>query len=136
MGERSEIMNPLGVILVVEDERIVAKDLQQRLGRLGFFVPDIASSGDEAIRKAESLRPNLVVMDINLRGTIDGIEAARQIRERFKIPVLFLSAYGDDDTLDRTKRLEPVGYLGKPFEDHELYSVLNRFFSRGSAKGK
>jgi CheY-like chemotaxis protein len=128
-------MTEHAVILVVEDERIIAKDLQHRLGKLGFSVPDIASSGDEAIRKAELIRPHLVVIDINLRGTMDGIEAARQIRDRFRIPVLFLSAYGDDQTMYRADRLQPVGYLGKPFEDQELYAVLNRFFSRGS-KGK
>lgn len=129
-------MKKLGTILVVEDERIVAKDLQQRLNRLGFQVPEIASSGDEAIRIAGALRPNLVVMDINLRGQVDGIEAARQIREKYRIPVLFLSAYGDEETIFRANHLEPVGYLGKPLEDQELYSVLNKFFTRGSSRGK
>ena len=128
-------MKHLGTILVVEDERIVARDLQQRLHRLGFAVPEIASSGEEAVAKAEHVRPNLVVMDINLKGSMDGIEAARRIRDRLRIPVLFLSAFGDDDTILKARSLQPVGYLGKPFEDQELYAVLNKFFARATAPG-
>jgi CheY-like chemotaxis protein len=119
-------------ILVVEDERIVAKDLQMRLGKLGFAVPETAHSGEEAIRKAGALRPQLVLMDIHLKGSVDGLEAARRIRETLKIPVLFLSAFGDERTLHEAKLLDPVGYLGKPVEDQQLYAALHAFFSRSS----
>jgi CheY-like chemotaxis protein len=117
-------------ILVVEDERIVARDLQQRLKKLGFSVPDIACTGEEALRKAETVRPQLVLMDINLKGPMDGIEAAKIIGDRLKIPVMFLSAYGDEATVQKARLLDPVDYLGKPFEDQQLYTALNRFFSR------
>jgi len=119
-------------ILVVEDERIVARDLQQRLKKLGFSVPDIASTGEEALRKAEAVQPQLVLMDINLKGSMDGIEAARIIGDRLKIPVMFLSAYGDEATVQKARLLGPVDYLGKPFEDQQLYAALNKFFFRSS----
>jgi CheY-like chemotaxis protein len=128
-------MNP-ATILVVEDERIVAKDLQLRLCRLGFAVPDTASSGEEAIRKAGSLRPQLVLMDIHLEGSLDGLEAARRIREEFKSPGHFLSAFGDEGTLRKAQLLHPVGYLGKPVEDQQLYAAVNTFFSRTTKPGK
>jgi CheY-like chemotaxis protein len=116
----------------VEDERIVARDLQARLKRLGYSVPAIASSGEEAIAKAEQVQPSLILMDINLKGKMDGIEAARQIGERLRIPVIFLSAYDDETTVNRARRVNPVDYLGKPFEDQTLYLALNQFFSRKS----
>lgn len=117
-------------ILVVEDERIVAKDLQLRLSRLGFAVPETAGSGEEAVRKAGVLRPQLVLMDIHLKGSVDGLEAARRIRDDFKIPVLFLSAFSDEGTLRKARLLDPVGYLGKPLEDQQLYAAIHAFFSR------
>jgi CheY-like chemotaxis protein len=123
-------------ILVVEDERIVAKDLQLRLSRLGFSVPETASSGEEAVRKAGVLRPQLVLMDIHLKGSVDGLEAARRIREEFRIPVLFLSAFGDEGTFNKARLLDPIGYLGKPVEDEQLYAALNAFFSRSTKAGK
>ena len=123
-------------ILVVEDERIVARDLQQRLTKQGFRVPDIASSGEEAFKKAEIVKPQLVLMDIHLKGPMDGIEAARLIRDRLKIPVMFLSAYGDEGTESEARLLDPVAYLGKPVEDQQLYAALNAFFSRSSPSRK
>jgi len=123
-------------ILVVEDENIVAKDLQNRLKRLGYAVPELASSGEEAIRKAATSRPDLVLMDIGLRGKIDGIEAAQQIYTRLRIPVVFLTAYADDSTIRRAKIVKPFGYIGKPLEDQELYTILNNFFARSSRKLK
>jgi DNA-binding response OmpR family regulator len=119
-----------GTILVVEDERIVARDLQQRLKRLGFAVPEVACSGEEALRIAELLRPQLILMDIKLRGKVDGLEAARQIGERLKIPVIFLSAYDDEETKSASRLLNAVDYLNKPFEDQQLYAAINDFFSR------
>jgi PAS domain S-box-containing protein len=111
-------------ILVVEDERIVAQGIRCELEQMGYEVPDLAASGEEAIEKACRLHPDLVLMDIVLRGDMDGIEAARRIRERFDIPVVFLSAYEDQHTLGRAKTTEPFGYLLKPYEEKELHTTI------------
>ncbi|MBN3894771.1 MAG: response regulator [Nostoc sp. NOS(2021)] len=107
-------------ILVVEDEAIVAKDLQYRLIKFGYTVPAIASSGEEAINKAVEISPDLVLMDIKLKGSMDGIEAAQEIYKRLDIPVIYLTAYADENTLERAKITEPFGYLLKPFKEREL----------------
>ncbi|OYE06209.1 hybrid sensor histidine kinase/response regulator [Nostoc sp. 'Peltigera membranacea cyanobiont' 232] len=107
-------------ILVVEDEAIVAKDLQYRLIKFGYTVPVIASSGEEAINKAVEISPDLVLMDIKLKGSMDGIEAAQEIYKYLDIPVIYLTAYADDKTLERAKITEPFGYLLKPFKEKEL----------------
>ncbi|MFB2974459.1 EAL domain-containing protein [Aerosakkonema sp. BLCC-F183] len=111
-------------ILVVEDESIVAIDLQNILENLGYRVSGIADSGDEAIKKAGELRPCLVLMDIRLRGEIDGIEAAEEISSRFDIPVIYLTAYADEETLERAKKTSPFGYIIKPFEERELNTTI------------
>ncbi len=107
-------------ILVVEDEGIIARDLQNVLTGLGYVVSAVVSSGEAAVEQAAQTRPDLVLMDIVLDGEIDGIEAAEQIRIRFDIPVIFLTAYADEKMLKRAKVTEPFGYLLKPFEDREL----------------
>jgi len=107
-------------ILVVEDESIVAEDIRRNLENLGYVVPAVASSGEDAVKKAEELSPDLVLMDIVLKGEIDGIEAAEQIRSRFDIPVVYLTAYSDEKTLERAKITEPFGYVIKPFKEREL----------------
>jgi len=107
-------------ILIVEDERIVAMDIRLRLEGMGYFVAAIASSGKEAIKRAEELRPDLALMDIVLKGKMDGIEAAGEITTRFDIPVVFLSAYADEETLLRAKVSGPFGYIVKPFDDRQL----------------
>ncbi len=107
-------------ILVVEDESIVAEDIRRNLQNLGYVVPAAASSGEDAIKMAEELSPDLVLMDIVLKGEIDGIEAAEQIRSRFNIPVVYLTAYSDEKTLERAKITEPFGYIIKPFKEREL----------------
>lgn len=107
-------------ILVVEDEAIVAKDLQYRLIKFGYTVPVIASSGEEAINKAVETSPDLVLMDIKLKGSMDGIEAAQEIHKYLDIPVIYLTAYADDKTLERAKITEPFGYILKPFKEKEL----------------
>jgi PAS domain S-box-containing protein len=111
-------------ILVVEDEGVVAMDIVNRLKNLGYDVPAVAFSGKQAIHKAEELRADLVLMDIVLKGDMDGIEAAKQIRERFDIPVIYLTAYADDKTLSRAKITEPFGYIIKPFEERELHTNI------------
>jgi PAS domain S-box-containing protein len=111
-------------ILIVEDEAIVAKDLQYRLNKFGYTVPEIASSGEEAINKALQISPDLVLMDIRLKGKMDGIEAAQEIYRRLNIPVIYLTAYADDNTLERAKITEPFGYLIKPFKEKELQTNI------------
>ncbi len=111
-------------ILVVEDEGIVAKDIKNRLKGFGYAVCALVSSAEEAIKKVEEMHPDLVLMNILLKGKMDGIEAAEQIRNRFNIPVVYLTAYTDDETLQRAKITEPFGYILKPFEDKELHTAI------------
>ena len=111
-------------ILVVEDERIVADDIKMILQRLGYVVSGMASSGEEAVKKAEEIHPDLVLMDIVLEGKMDGVESASIIRYRFDIPVVYLTAYSDKKTLERAKVTEPFGYILKPFKDRDLYTTI------------
>ncbi|MBU4259376.1 MAG: response regulator, partial [Desulfobacteraceae bacterium] len=111
-------------ILVVEDEGIIAKDIKNILSFLGYSVIGIASSGEEAIEKAMEMHPDLVLMDIVLEGDMDGVKAAEHIRDRFDIPVVYLTAYSDDTTLQRAKITEPYGYILKPFQERELYTTI------------
>ncbi|MEE9389956.1 MAG: HD domain-containing phosphohydrolase [Candidatus Aminicenantaceae bacterium] len=111
-------------VLVVENERIVADDIKFTLKRLGYVVSGIALSGEEAVKKAEEIHPDLVLMDIVLEGKMDGTEAASAISSRFNIPVVYLTAYADDKTLERAKITNPFGFILKPFEDRELYSAI------------
>ena len=111
-------------ILVVEDEVIVARDIQQQLVELGYEAVGNAVRGDEAIALATQLRPHLVLMDIQLAGEMDGIAAAQILRTRLGLPVVFLTAFAADDTLERAKLTEPYGYILKPFSERELRTVL------------
>lgn len=111
-------------ILIVEDERIVASDVRTSLERLGYKVCGTAVFGEDAIKKAEEARPDLVLMDIVLEGEMDGIEAASIIRTRYDIPVVYLTAYADEKTLKRAKKSEPFGYILKPFEDRDVHSTI------------
>lgn len=109
-------------ILVVEDEAITAMDLQATLQDMGYAVCGTASSGAEAVQKAEAERPDLVLMDIVLQGEMDGIAAAEQIRTRWGIPVVYLTAHSDTETIRRASITEPYGYIVKPFTERELHS--------------
>lgn len=111
-------------ILIVEDETIVAKDIQFSLKNLGYTVAGIVASGAEAVSKARELKPDLVLMDVMLKGPMDGIAAAEQIRSQGNIPVVYLTAYIDEQTLKRAKASEAFGYLLKPFEERELRTTI------------
>lgn len=111
-------------ILIVEDEIIIAMDIQGNLIKLGYEAPTIVSSGQAAIEKTEKLQPDLILMDIKLNGEMDGIDAAKEIRERFNIPVAFLTAYADEMTLRRAKATDPIGILLKPFREREFRSFI------------
>ena len=107
-------------ILIVEDDGIVAEGIKTSLEELGYAVTGIAASGKNALEIAEEKSPDLVLMDIVLKGEMDGIETADQIQSRFNIPVIYLTSYTEDTFLERAKTTEPFGYIVKPFADREL----------------
>ena len=111
-------------IFIVEDEAIVAESLCDQLEKLGYIVTGNAPSGEEALRKIKKELPDLVLMDIMLEGEMDRVEVAQQIRELYGIPVIFLTAYSDPETLGRAKLTEPFGYLIKPYKERELLTTL------------
>lgn len=122
LGDATVIM---ASILIVEDEFIVAEDLAMTVKDLGHTVAGNVSSAEEAVQVAEESRPDLVLMDINLGdGSVDGVEAAERIRYRFNVPVVYLTAFTDPETVERAKMTEPYGYVAKPFSLWELRSTI------------
>jgi CheY-like chemotaxis protein/two-component sensor histidine kinase len=111
--------------MVVEDEAVLALELRECLLGMGYIVPAVASSGDEAVARAGETAPDLVLMDIRLKGPMDGVEAARQIMTNFGIPVVYLTAYSDDTTVERAKESAPYGYVLKPWEEKSLQIVID-----------
>ncbi len=111
-------------ILVVEDEAIVSKDIQQSLKKLGYNIVGSASTGEKAIDLAQEKKPDLVLMDIMLKGGLSGIDAAEKIKESLKIPVIYLTAYADENTLSKAKITEPYGYIIKPFKEVDLHTSI------------
>lgn len=111
-------------IMVVEDESIVAKDIQQSLKKLGYNVVDICSTADSAVASAKEKKPDLILMDIMLKGDKSGIDAAEEIKEELNTPVVFLTAYADESTLNKAKITEPYGYIIKPFKEVELNTTI------------
>lgn len=107
-------------IFVVEDESIVSLEIQSRLKSLGYIVSGSASSGDEAIRKIIDLKPDLILMDVRIKGEMDGIETASEVKKIYDVPIIFLTAYADPATIQRAKITDPFGYIVKPFEEREL----------------
>jgi two-component system cell cycle sensor histidine kinase/response regulator CckA len=120
-------------ILVVEDEAIVALHLKQQLINLGYDVPKVVASGEQAIAQALVSRPDLILMDINIQGDIDGIEAAQRLPEDMQIPVIYLTAYADEKTLERAKSTRPYGYLAKPYSERELHATIQMGLERHRA---
>ncbi len=111
-------------IMIVEDEKIVAADIRASVEKMGYSVCATASSGKEAIDKAGLTKPDLILMDIMLKGTMDGIEAATQINELYKIPVVYLTAFAEEGVLQRAMMAEPYGYIMKPFRDRDLQIAI------------
>lgn len=111
-------------VLVVEDEKIVSKDIQLSLKKLGYNVVGTADTGEGAIEEALAKKPDIVLMDIMLKGNMNGIEAALQIREKMNIPVVYLTAYTDENTLERAKKSEPHGYIIKPFKEVDIHTTV------------
>lgn len=111
-------------ILIVEDEMALAERIQDVLEELGYIVSGIATSGKEAIKEAKEAGPDLVLMDIFLKGEMDGMEAAQQIQTCFDIPVVYLTGHLDEGILERAKTTDPFGYVLKPFEARVLYTNI------------
>ena len=123
-------------ILVVEDEAIVALDLRKRLSSLGYEVIDVTAQGEKAVEIARKHRPALTLMDIRLRGEMDGIQAAEIIRNELGLPVVYLTAHADEATVDRALRTEPFGYILKPFDERELRTVIEMALYKHNAERK
>ena len=111
-------------ILVVEDEGLTAMELQRKLKFWGYDVPTFVFSGKEAIKKAEEIKPDLILMDIVIKGQGDGIDAAQEIKNKLDIPIIYLTAYGDKETRERAEKTKPHGYLLKPFDENELHQKI------------
>ena len=115
---------PKATVLVVEDESIVSKDIQYSLKKLGYEVIGSSATGAKAIELALELKPNIVLMDIMLKGDINGIEASAEIKKSLNIPIIFLTAYADENTLEKAKITEPYAYILKPFNEIDLHTSI------------
>jgi CheY-like chemotaxis protein len=111
-------------ILVVEDDKIISLDIQRVLNAVGYDVPTSVSTGEDAIKFAKELLPDLILMDISLKGNMDGIHAASKIK-KLKIPIIFLTAYKNQSLIDRAKETDPYGYILKPYDEHELKLTID-----------
>ena len=127
-------MNSSAHILIVEDESIVAFNLQQRLSHMGYHVPDVAVSGTETLSLLSHSSPDLILMDIHIEGTMDGIDVAARIHETRSVPVIYLTAYSEDSTLERARQTRPYGYLIKPFSERELHATIQMALERHSVE--
>jgi CheY-like chemotaxis protein len=111
-------------ILVVEDEAIIAMDIQSILRKIGFVQAEVVHSGEESIQKVAAGKPHLVLMDIKLKGDLDGIQAAHEIFFQYKVPVVYITAFGDEGTLKRANGTVRYGFITKPFEEADLQSTI------------
>lgn len=129
-------MNGKDKILIVEDDSIIAITIEGRLREFGYQVVGRAATGPDAIKKALELKPDLVLMDIHLRGPIDGIDAAETIYGIHNIPVVYLTAFSDEATLERAQKTSPFGYIVKPFSDTTLKTTIRLALLRHKAEKK
>jgi CheY-like chemotaxis protein len=123
-------------VLIVEDETLIAEELSERLSRLGFSVIAAVDSAEEGIAIATRERPDLVLMDIRLKGEKDGVQAAKEIRQQLDVPIVYLTAYSDRLTVDRAKATEHDAYLLKPFYRHDLQSTIEVAMLRHATRVK
>ena len=119
-------------IMVVEDEIVISMDIDNRLKNLGYEIVCTAHSGEDAIATAREINPDLILMDIKLEGEMDGIEAAAQIRKTQDVPVVFLTAFAEEDRFDRKQKTYLYGYIPKPFRDRELYTTIENALEKHS----
>ncbi len=120
-------------ILIVEDENIIALDIRSMLEDLGYMVSDVVGSGEESIEKASETRPDLILMDIKLKGELDGVSAGEEIFKQFRIPIVYLTAYSDQTTIKRInggKNGNPSAVIHKPFDEGELQSIIDHTLTR------
>ena len=111
-------------VLIVEDEAIIAKDIENVLTKAGYKVVGAFPTGEAAVQAADELEPDIILMDIMLKGDMSGIQAADVIREKSNIPVVFLTAYADENTIDKAKSAIPYGYIVKPFKENEVIATI------------
>ena len=128
--------NPNASILIVEDESIVAMDIANKLGRLGYRVTGRATQGEEALGLARERHPDVVLMDVRLAGAMDGVETADRMRRECDVAVIYLTAHSDRATLDRAKLTEPFGFILKPFEERDLEPHIEMALYRHQAERK
>src|SRR5215475_3613435 len=122
--------------LIVEDEALIAEELRERLSRLGFSVIAAVDSGEEGVAIATRERPDLVLMDIRLKGQKDGVQAAKEIREQVDIPIVYLTAHSDRGTVDRASKTDHDGFILKPFVRRELQSTIEVAMQRHAIRAK
>ena len=121
-------------LMLVEDERVVAFDLKMQLQSFGYRVGAVVASGEEAVERVAAEAPDLILMDIHLEGEMDGVEAALEIQSRHQVPVIYLTAYAEDDTLKRALESRPFGYLVKPWNVRELHASIQMALARRRAE--
>jgi CheY-like chemotaxis protein len=119
-----------GRILIVEDEALTAQDIRWSLEKIGYAVTGVVASGIEAIQRIEESPPDLVILDIFIKGPIDGIETANKITKRFDIPVVYLTGHTDKITIGRAKKTNPAGYILKPYADEKLKIIIERIINK------
>ncbi len=122
--------------LIIEDEILIAEELKERLSRLGFAVIGAVDTAEEGIAIATREQPDIVLLDIRLRGEKDGIEAAREIREQIDLPIVYVTAYSDQRTVERVKNTEHDGFILKPFHRRDLQSTIEIAMERHAIRGK
>lgn len=130
-GSEPQMVSPDGHgkrigILVIEDEALIATYITEVLVESGFAVAGVASSGPEALSLADDMQPRLALVDIRLAGSMDGVEIARLLRERFAVPTIFLSGMTDAATLERARSAQPLGFLRKPFRPSQVFNAIER----------
>jgi len=123
-------------IMVVEDEAVISMEIQDRLTKMGHSICGTAASGEEAVSVATAKRPDLILMDVQLRGEVDGVQTAKQIRDLIEIPIIYLTAFADDRTVERAKLTQPFGYLIKPFSEKELYAAIEMALYKNSMEAR
>ncbi len=117
-------------LLLVEDEFLLATLLQQNLELVGYQMCELVGTGEEAVEQAEKERPDFILMDIRLAGKMNGIEAAREIHQRFQIPIIFMTGYSDEETIARARDLKPLAYLVKPVTPDNIIPVIDSALKR------
>ena len=133
---QANYISPEPRALIVEDEILIAEELKERLSRLGFSVIAAVDSADEGIAIATRERPDLVLMDIRLKGKKDGLQAAKEIRQQVDVPIVYLTAHSDQLTVDRAKETEHDGFILKPFQRRELQTTIEVAMQRHALKAK